>query len=93
MSTIKRRLAGQVDGVAYAQIDEARFLAAGDDLDAQADVVLDLLDEVAAVGGLAHGTGRHRRDARDALAFRQGAKRRQRAHAGVNGLGRQPAVD
>ena len=85
----QRRLAAQVDGVAHAEVDEARFLAAGDDLDAQADVVLDLLDEVAAVGGLAHGAGRDGGDAGHALALGQGAEGGQRAHAGVDRLRRQ----
>ena len=78
--------------MADAEIDEARLLASGDDLDAQADVLLDALDEVAAVGGLAHGAGGDRGDARDALALGERAERRQRAHAGVDRFRRELAL-
>ena len=59
---------------------------------AQADVTLDLFNEIAAVGGLAHGAGGHRGDAADALTLGEGAERRQGSHARVDGLRRQASL-
>src|SRR4051812_29632734 len=78
--------------MAHAEIDQPRFLVAGDDFDAQTDIVGNLLDEVAAVRRLAYRAGRDRRDAADPLALGKRAEGGQRLHAGVDRLRRQPAV-
>ena len=86
------RLAAQIDGVADAEVDQPRFLASGNDLHAQADFVPHALNEVAAVGGLAHGAGGDGLEAHDTLSLSERAEGGQRAHAVVHRLGREAAV-
>ena len=69
-----------------AEVDQARFLAAGDDLDREAERGLGLLQEFLGVFGDAEGVGAdgaHRVARQAAQALAEAAKAGQRAVAGV----------
>jgi hypothetical protein len=60
--------------VAHAEVDQPRLLAPGNHLNPQPYLVLDSLDEVAAVDGLAHGAGGDGLEAVDVQAVGQRTK-------------------
>ena len=88
-----------LEGVRHAQVDEAGFFPAADDLDPVAEGLLGVLDEAATVAGLAQGVGADdahvaRREFAQALAeaFQAGegaaGRRRSRVPAGRRALRR-----
>ena len=65
--------AADVDAVPRGEVDQARFLGAGDDADADPGLPVDLGDEVAAVLGLTGRARCARRRSRPLCAIQRGA--------------------
>ena len=72
-------------GVGRPQVDQARLLAAGDDLDAVAQLRLGALDEGLAVGRLAQGVGTHHPQVVGGDALEEGGEARQAAQRTLHG--------
>ena len=81
------RVLADIDAVGRRQVNQPRFLGAGDDADADADFALDLGDEVAAVVGFAHRAGRRRDDFVHAVGFGQPLELGQRLQAAAIAVG------
>ncbi len=74
----------QVEGVRHREVDEAGLLAAGDQIDVNAELAADLGDEVAAVLCLADGAGRDGDDAVRLLRISETLEGRERLHPGLH---------
>jgi hypothetical protein len=78
---------------AHGQVDEARLLAARDDLDLHAGLPRRPVDEHAAVLALAHRRSGDGADVPDAELLHLAAERGESAHGGVDGPRGQPAAE
>jgi hypothetical protein len=84
--------AADVDAVAGGEVDEARFLGAGNHLDADAGLAVDLGDEIAAVLRLARGAGGGGDDLVDLVRVGDAAELRHGLERRGHGGGRQVAA-
>ena len=79
----------RVDAVDRGEVDEARFLGAGDDAGADAGLALDGPQEGAAVFRFARGAGRHREQFIDLVRFGEPRELRQRLQRRGHRFGRE----